>query len=138
MYYLRRSTEDRKLLADNAIASASEPNKTTFFGGNGNLVVNVSSTSTTDSYTLMFHNADTPDDPLDDGWALINSVGSGDFAVRNPDGQSWTLSYDGVTVNVFEGTVPFNNNDTYYFNVFNSNYKINEIGLGKFDVIGAP
>ncbi len=138
VYYLRRSTEDRKLLADNAVVSASEPNKTTFFGGNGNAVVNVSSTSSTDSYTIMFHHGDTPNDPSDDGWVFINSVGSGDFAFRNPDGQSWTLSYDGVTVNMFEGTVPFNNDETYYFNLFNSNSKLNEIGLGKFVVTTAP
>ncbi|MBK8557066.1 MAG: hypothetical protein IPL65_15415 [Lewinellaceae bacterium] len=107
-------------------------------GGNGNVVVNVSTTSSTDSYTIMFHNGDTPEDPSDDGWALINSTGDSDFALRNLDGQSWTLSYDGVTVNVFEGTVPFINDETYYFNVFNSNSKLNEIGLGKLDVTTAP
>jgi len=76
------------------------------------------------------------------GWPganqLLNSLGEGGLANRNSDGQSWTLSYDGVTINVFEGTIPFNENDTYLFNVFNSSSKVNEIGLGKLDVTIAP
>ncbi len=138
VYYLRRSTENRKLLADNAVASASEPNKTTLFGGNGNVVINVSNTSSTNYYILMFSNGIDPNDPSDDEWVLINSLGEGGLANRNSDGQSWTLSYDGVTINVFEGTIPFNENDTYLFNVFNSSSKVNEIGLGKLDVTIAP
>jgi hypothetical protein len=61
-------------LADNAVASASEPNKTTLFGGNGNVVINVSNTSSTNYYILMFSNGIDPNDPSDDEWVLINSV----------------------------------------------------------------
>jgi hypothetical protein len=86
----------------------------------------------------MFSNGIDPNDPSDDEWVLINSLGEGGLANRNSDGQSWTLSYDGVTINVFEGTIPFNENDTYLFNVFNSSSKVNEIGLGKLDVTIAP
>lgn len=136
VYYLRRSTADRRLLADNAVASASAPNRFQPFAGNGTATISVLSSSPTDAYTLMFTKGVSQTDPADDQFILLNFLADGVSATRN--GTSWTLVFNGVTVNVSEGSTPFAENDTFLFNVFNSASKINEIGLGEFDVTSTP
>lgn len=136
VYYLRRSTADRRMMADNAVASASAPNWFQPFTGNGTATISVLSSSPTDAYTLMFTKGVSQTDPADDQFILLNFLADGVSATRN--GTSWTLVFNGVTVNVSEGSTPFAENDTFLFNVFNSASKINEIGLGEFDVTSTP
>jgi len=136
VYYLRRSTADRRMLADNAVASASEPNRFQPFTGNGTATISVLPSSPTDAYTLMFTKGISQTDPADDQFILLNFLADGVSATRN--GTSWTLVFNGLTVNVSEGATPFAENDTFLFNVFNSASKINEIGLGEFDVTSTP
>lgn len=134
VYYLRRSTTDRKLLADNNMTSASEPNRTTV--GNGIAKVSVTSISPSSAYTIMFTKGNDQADPKDDQFILLNTSGDGEVATRN--GSNWNLNFNGLTVNISEGTIPFEEDDTFIFNVFNSTSKINMIGLGEFDVTSQP
>jgi hypothetical protein len=136
VYYLRRGTSDRKLLADDASASASTPNRYPPITGNGTSVISVQSSAQTATYIVMFTKGINQTDPADDQFILINHLGEGDSVFRN--GTSWTLDFNGVTVVVTEGSVPFAEDGTFAFNVFNSTAKVNEIGLGSFDVTTTP
>lgn len=129
-YYLRRSTADRRLLADNQLSSFSFPNKFSGFTGNGTIIISTSPTAPTASYTLMYS--------ADDSWLILDENGLGDSFNRNLDGVSWTINYNGVQSTISEGAILFSENDTFVFNVFNSSQKLNEISLGSSEVTTPP
>lgn len=138
VYYTKRGEDGGKLIEDNIDASASIPLRNNFSGavtpmvGNGSISITVNPTANTESYTLMFS-------PVTDEWVLLDLIGQGGTFPIDASGETWTIINSNLNIVITKGTIPFEENDTFIFNTFNTgSTKINEINIGSFDVTTTP
>lgn len=131
VYYFRRGSDMFKLTEDNQTSSPSEPQKFPGFNGNGIIAVNVASWSPTEFYSVMF----TEDI---NAWLICDFDGDCFDIFANPNGTSWTFNQNGLNIEILQGTMPFKTDDTWLFNVFKSNNKLNEINIGPYTVTTNP
>jgi len=134
-YNLRRDAflnSNSKLVEDNSISSYSFPNKQTGFIGNGSISISVSPSSSTNYYTIMYAK-------LENNWTIIDENGEfNKIFSRNTNGTSWSVNGNGLTIQILQGNVAFEENDTWHLTVFKSNNKLNEINLSPIDVTINP
>lgn len=131
VYYFRRGSDMFKLTADNQSSSPSEPQKSPGFKGDGSIAINVASSSPTEFYSVMY--AEDFNE-----WLICDFDGDCFNISANPNGTSWTFNQNGLNIEILQGTMPFETDDTWLFNVFNSSSKLNDINTGSYDVTTNP
>jgi hypothetical protein len=76
---------------------------------------------------------------LENNWTIIDENGEfNKIFSRNTNGTSWSVNGNGLTIQILQGNVAFEENDTWHLTVFKSNNKLNEINLSPIDVTINP
>jgi hypothetical protein len=130
IYYLRRARDLISpglllYLADDKAVSVSDANKSVGFKGNGTIRIEAMAGAGTESYRLTF---------MDNKWVVKNASDVTNIFPTKSDGQSCDIVHNRISIKISKGDIPFVNNDTYSFSVFNSTAKKNLIALGKNNV----
>jgi len=131
-FHIRRFSDGLyKMELDNSNTSVSKPIKGSNTNSNGNIILSVVDISavSTNGYRVEYNSTDR----LWNVHRMVNGAPSVTTVILEGPSGTWTGVFEGVSIQITEGSIPFAFNDYYSYSTYatqNTQGKINELNIG--------
>ncbi|MCO6492975.1 MAG: hypothetical protein J5I98_31440 [Phaeodactylibacter sp.] len=131
-FHIRRFSDGLyKMELDDSNTSVSKPIKGSNTNSNGNIILSVVDISavSTNGYRVEYNSTDR----LWNVQRMVNGVPSVTTVILEGPSGTWTGAFEGVSIQITEGSIPFAFNDYYSYSTYatqNTQGKINELNIG--------